>query len=63
MLVCNSSVMYAKEEKQDQSHMFVFACSLGRDLNLGLKEEQALSFLFLQFTVCFKNCHGLKLTA
>lgn len=45
----------AKEKKQDQSHMFVFAGSLGRDLNLGLQEEQALSFLFLQLIVCFKN--------
>lgn len=61
MLVCNSSVMYAKEEKQDQSPMFMFPCSLGKDLNSGLQEENA-SFL-LQFTVGFKNCHGLKPTA
>lgn len=32
--------MYAKEEKQDQSPMFMFACSLGKDFNSGLQKDK-----------------------
>lgn len=40
--------------------MFVFACSLERDLDLGLQDEQALSFFIFTIHNMFQNLLWLK---